>query len=122
MPYEIIDEGIGLLIRFRGDIATKEIMTANTEGWEHPNWQRHRYQIWDYSNVDSMVMDEPDSVAFAKIDSVAFQNTLPMKICFIAVDKAIIGLCETYSATLDVEESEARVFRDETTARQWVEG
>ncbi|MFP6743408.1 MAG: hypothetical protein VCD33_17590 [Alphaproteobacteria bacterium] len=121
IPYEIIDEGIGLLFRFRGDIATKEIMAANTEGWEHPNWQKHQYQIWDYSGVGVMIMDEPDSLAFAKMDSVAFQNTLPMKIGFIAVSKQIIDLCETYVATLDAEKSEARVFSDEATARQWLE-
>ncbi len=37
MPHETIDEGNGLVLRFRGDVATKELMAANAEGWEHPN-------------------------------------------------------------------------------------
>ncbi len=57
MPYETIVEGVGLVFRFRGDVDTKEIMGANAEGWEHPNWQSHRYQIWDYTNVESMTME-----------------------------------------------------------------
>ncbi len=122
MPYETIDEGIGLVFRFRGDVITKEIMAANTEGWEHPNWQKHRYQIWDYSNVETMIMDEPDSLLFAKMDSAAFQTTLPMKIAFVANSEKIIGLCETYAASLDTENLEARTFGDEATARQWIDG
>ena len=122
MPYEIIDEGSGLVFRFRGDVITKEIMTANTEGWEHPNWQAHRYQIWDYTNVDTINFDERDSLLFAKMDSVAFQATLPMKITFVAYSEHIIDLCESYIASLETENIEARIFGDEAAARQWVDG
>ena len=122
MPYEMIDEGTGLIFRFRGDVTTKEIMAINAKGWEHPNWQTHRYQIWDYSNVETMSMDEPDSLLFAKMDSVAFQNTLPMKIAFIANSKHIIDLCENYAASLETKNMEARTFGDEAAARRWVDG
>ncbi len=121
MPYETIDEGIGLVFRFRGDVVTGELMTANKEGWEHPNWQTHRYQIWDYSNVTSMTMEEPDSLLFAKMDSAAFRTTLPMKIAFVTISEKIVDYCETYIESLDTENMEARVFGDEATARQWVE-
>jgi hypothetical protein len=121
MPYETIDEGGGLVFQFHGDVSTKEIMTANKKGWEHPNWQKHRYQIWNYSSVDSMTMDEPDSLLFAKMDSVAFRTTLPMKIAFVANSKYIIDLCESYAATLETDNMEARTFGDEAAARQWVE-
>ena len=121
MPYETIDEGIGLVFRFRGEVITKELMAANTEGWEHPKWQTHRYQIWDYSNVQSMTMDKPDSLLFAKMDSVAFRSTLPMKIAFVANSKHIVDLCEAYAASLDSENMEARTFGDEAAARQWVD-
>ena len=121
MPYEMIDEGIGLVFRFRGDVATKEIMAANTEGWEHPNWQSHRYQIWDYLNVDSMSMDKPDSLAFAKMDSVAFRVSQPIKIAFVTKSQQIIDLCESYAASLDIENMMARTFGDEATARQWLD-
>ena len=66
MSYETIDEGAGLVFRFYGDVAIKEIMTANTEGWEHPNWETHRYQIWDYSNVKTMIVEEQESVVVAE--------------------------------------------------------
>ena len=122
MPYETIDEGIGLVFRFRGDVVTEELMTANKEGWEHPNWQTHRYQIWDYSNVETMTMDEPDSLVFAKMDSIAFRATLSMKIAFITNNEHIIDLCESYAASLDTENMEARTFGDEAAARQWVNG
>ena len=121
MPYETIDEGVGLVFRFRGDVDTKEIMAANAEGWEHPKWQSHRYQIWDYLGVASMTMEEPDSLLFAKMDSVAFRTTLPMRIAFVTISEKIIDYCETYIESLDTENMEARVFSDEATARQWVE-
>ena len=122
MAYEIIDEGTGLLLRFSGDIATKEIMAANMEAWEHPNWHAHEYQGWDYTKVGTMTMDEPDAHAFAKMDAVAFQSTLPRKIAFVAVSQHIIDICEAYGETLDAEEAESRVFTDEATARQWIGG
>ncbi len=121
MPYEMIDEGIGLVFRFRGDVATKELMAANAEGWEHPNWQTHRYQIWDYSNVETITTEEPDSLLFAKMDSVAFRTTLPMKIAFVSNSEQIIDFCESYIASLDTENMEARTFGDEAAARQWVD-
>jgi hypothetical protein len=122
MPYEIIEEHNGLVFRFRGDVVTKEIMTANKEGWEHPKWRTHRYQIWDYTNVDTIIFEEQDSLLFAKMDSVAFQVTLPMKIAFVANNQHIIDLCESYIANLETENLEARIFGDDAAARQWVDG
>ena len=67
-------------------------------------------------------MDEPDSISFAKMDSVVFRVTLPMKITFVANSEHIIDLCETYIATLDTENMEAQIFANEATVRQWVDG
>jgi len=120
MPYEMIDEGVGLVFRFRGDIGIEELRTANEEGWEHPNWQNHRYQIWNYLNVDTLSLNVPDSLLFAKMDSVAFQVTLSMKIAFVTNNQQIIAICETYIADIDTEAMEARIFEDEAAARQWI--
>ncbi len=122
MPYEIIDEGIGLVFRFGGNVATKDLMAANAEGWEHPNWQSHRYQIWDYADVETITMEEPDPLLIAKMDSVAFRTTLPMKIAFIANSQQIVDFCESYIASLVIENMEARTFSDEVAARQWLDG
>ena len=122
MPYETIDEGIGLVFRFRGEVITKELMAANTEGWEHPKWQTHRYQIWDFSNVENMIADETDAHVIAKMDNVAFKITRAMKAALVANSEDIINLLEHYLASLEVENMEARIFGDEVTARQWVDG
>jgi hypothetical protein len=56
------------------------------------------------------------------MDSVAFQATLPMKIALLATSEHIIEILETYVASLRGENMEARIFADEATARQWLDG
>jgi predicted methyltransferase len=68
-----------------------------------------------------MTMEEPDSLLIAKMDSVAFRTTLPMKIAFVTISEKIVDFCDSYIASLDTENMEARVFGDEAAARQWVE-
>ena len=68
-----------------------------------------------------MTMDEPDSLAFAKMDSIAFQISQPMKIAFVTINEYVIGLCEMYIASLGTENMEARIFGDAAAARQWVD-
>ncbi len=72
--------------------------------------------------MDTIIFDERDSLLFAKMDSVAFQATLPMKIAFVAYSEHFIDLCESYIANLETENMEARTFGDEAAARRWVDG
>ena len=53
MPYEIIDEGDGLHARLYGFVAPFELMECNRGVAEHPDWPRHRYHIFDHTEMDS---------------------------------------------------------------------
>ena len=70
MSYELIDEDKGLLFRFSGDVTFDELTLANQEGWEHPDWDKHQYQIWDYMNASTLTGSELQFKMMSSMDKV----------------------------------------------------
>lgn len=122
MPYMIIDEGSGLVFRFSGDVPFEEIMVANKNGWEHPRWDKHQYQIWDFEKVETFGMDENEALASAYMDNVHARHTKLIKVAFVTDNKHINKTLQAYIAAIDSENFEAQVFANEADARKWVSG
>ncbi len=120
MTHKIIDEGGGLVFRIRVDVGFEEVMTALQQAWEHPGWDRHRYQIWDFGNVVTLGIDKGDARAIAIMDGLHAKNTMPIKSAFIAKDENLIELFDAYAAGVESENLEVRIFTDEASARKWV--
>lgn len=120
MPYKINDEGDGLYVTLYGDVTFDEIRKANAEGWEHPGWERHRFQIWDHREVTNFQLDATQLFVIARMDNVAFRATGRMRTALIADQPELIELLEHYCSTVDPEVTEARTFQDEAAARAWI--
>ena len=120
MPYQIIDEGGGLVFRFSGDVPIEEITVANQEGWEHPGWNKHQYQIWDFQNAKTLDMKENDALATALMDNVHTRITKLIKVALVTDNEHIIKILEAYIAGVESENMEARIFADDADARKWV--
>ena len=125
MSYQLFDEGSGLVFRFSGDITYQEITVANHEGWEHPGWEKHQYQIWDFLNAKSLASNELEAKMTASMDKAHTRVTQsrlsrPMKVAFVSDNEHFIKLMEAYVAESESENMEARIFADEANAREWV--
>ncbi len=120
MPHDMIDEGFGLVCRLRGAITLDEIRATNEQGWEHPSREKHFYHIWDFRDVDALVIDKNDTVVMASIENVAVRSTRRRKTALLATDEQIIELCEKYIEGRRSAGSEIRLFADEAEARKWV--
>jgi hypothetical protein len=122
MPYQIVDEGDGLVLRISGDVSFEEITAANQEGWEHPEWDKHQYQIWDFKKIRTFGVNEEDALLSAYMDNAHTQHTKLIKAAFIADDQTTINILKAYIAGVKSENLEAQIFADETEARKWVSG
>jgi len=120
MSYELIDEDKGLLFRFSGDVTFDELTLANQEGWEHPDWDKHQYQIWDYMNASTLTGSELQFKMMSSMDKVHSQQTQPMKFALISDNQQIITVLESYTTVSQNEKMESRLFSDEETAREWI--
>lgn len=119
MPYRITDEAEGLYITLYGDVTFKELRKANAEGWEHPGWQHHRYQIWDHRDVARFELDASQLHAIAAMDNVAFRTTGGLNTALIIDQPEILEVVESYLSSVDGDVAPARVFGDEAPARAW---
>ena len=120
MTYTIESEPDGLVVRLSGHISSDEILAANIEGWEHPERDSHRYQLWDLRAVLSVQVEVGDPYILAAMDNAAFGRNAMNKTAVVLTDPAIAALFDEYLATLDVKAMEAQAFENETAARGWL--
>ena len=120
MSYQLLDEDQGLVFRFSGNVNYGEITIANQKGWEHPGWDKHQYQIWDFCNAKQLDASELEAKMTASMDKVHTQRTRPMKFALVSDNEQIIKLLEVYVAISEGENMEAQIFTDEASARDWI--
>ncbi len=119
MPFQDFDEEDGYVIRMSGDVAFDEILQTAKLSWEHPNWDRLRYQIWDFSQARSVGVEEYDALAVAKMDNVHNRVAAKQRIALISGNAPVNRLLEAYVAALEPGHVEVRIFQEEAEARAW---
>jgi hypothetical protein len=120
VAYEIEDEKSGLWFRFRGSTSMTEIMEANARGWEHPRLENHHYQLWDFTDVDTIQLDDMGAKAIAIMDNTAFQVVRHIKIALVTGGRDSSDLCEAYVSAVETDTIDAKIFDTLAVARQWV--
>lgn len=122
MQFEMIDEGEGLVFRISGEVSATGMMEATVAGWQHPAWDRIRYQIWDFTDITGVNMDFSNALAFADIEHTAKRNDVPVRIASIAPDEKMHRICERFSAHARSDSISAKTFDNEIDARAWLQG
>ncbi|MAO55772.1 MAG: hypothetical protein CMM61_08740 [Rhodospirillaceae bacterium] len=125
MPYEIIDEGDGLHARLYGFVAPFELMECNREVAEHPDWVRHRYHIFDHTEMDSdSVWAFPDvtSDAIADEDRALYADRMNLtRVALVAKSQKMREIFKDYAARNPLPpHTTLGIFSTLESARQWI--
>ncbi|MBO6521879.1 MAG: hypothetical protein JJ900_15940 [Rhodospirillales bacterium] len=121
MTFEIIEDGEGLLFRIFGDVTVNKMMDATVRGWQHPAWERIRYQIWDFTGIDSVLIDNVSALAFADMEKTARKSSMPMSIASVVTDEKMKKICERFGQHARSEKIRAKTFASISDARRWID-
>ena len=120
MPVEIISEELGLLVVYSGIVTMEDVTVGLKVTWEHPDVDRHRYQILDFRETEELLVDESDAAVTGYMDNSAFQDK-KMMIAIVTTRSPFAKLCQIYLDSLDDEYTTGKIFDDMTSARQWID-
>ncbi len=119
MPHKTNLEPHGVYWQFFGVVTFGEIMAANQEVWDSPNWNELRYQIVDFLNIEELDLRDDQAAAAAYMDKAASKSCPQMKVALVADGTDSIELCNAYIVTLDTPGWEAQIFDDVAAASKW---
>lgn len=125
VPYEIIDEGDGLHARLYGFVAPFELMECNRGVAEHPNWPRHRYHIFDHTemNSDSLwAFPDVTSDAVAEEDRGLYADRVNLtRVALVAKSQKMREIFGDYADRSPLPaHTTLGIFSTLESARQWI--
>ena len=124
MSYEIVfeDGGHGVVITFAGSVSGKEILAANVEMYGGDKQNLLHYQIWDFSEADSIGMDEESIRDAALQDRQAAADNPDQIIAIIGTEDFFAGIDKRFAIYTEVWSGfSTRTFLVMSEARKWVE-
>lgn len=120
MSFEIVEEEEGLLFRITGDVTPNGMMDATVRGWQHPAWDTIRYQIWDFTGIGRVLIDNASAIAFANMEKTSHERAKSMRIASVVADAKMKKVCERFCGQARSNKIDARTFSNEDEARRWL--
>lgn len=119
MSHETEFPEAGVVWTFHGTISYEEIVAANSEVWNREDWDELQYQIVDFTDVESVTIDDEDTRAVGHMDKIAVQRRRSLKVALIAVKPEVAEVCRAYVDLVDGESISAAVFSNRVKAHTW---
>ena len=123
MSHKIIqeDKGDGLVVTFRGEISGSEIFDVNKEIIEDESYYHHKYQIWDYSDVESLGISVSEIKQIAVQDSFLFKKNPNMLLAIVDRQNVMSEARKKYELYVKVWTGfKRKVFSSIEDARNWI--
>ena len=124
MPYNLQNEpsGLGVLISFFGFVKGDEIYDLNEKLLLNKSFSEWRYQIWDFSNIESSEISLDQVKKFAIQDSVAAQKAPNQRVAIIPPRYRRSHLDRVFHIYEEIWGGyESKSFSDIDSAREWAE-
>ncbi|QGY43330.1 hypothetical protein GM418_06550 [Maribellus comscasis] len=121
MANEIYWKNSNIIIRFNGTVTADEIMSVNDLIYGDSRFDSMNYQIFDYSKVEKMAMNEIDSEVIGTLDKTASMWNRKLKVAVVSNNDFIDKLTQTYKKTISDTAWEVRSFPSIDDALQWCE-
>ena len=124
MPYDISTEPDGFYVEHTGHVSFDEIAEANDVLIDHPAYDRHRYQIWNYLGAGAIAGEKRDSRVISKVDDMSLRRASAntVKVAFVVTNAKSIEFINSYLDDVDPAQIDGRIFRTLAEARDWVRG
>ncbi len=114
-------DGMGHIFSIKGVLCGEKLVSGSLLKYNAEMLQKLRYQIGDLRDVERVDMTVEQMKDIAHIDCQAARDAGIMKIALVASHELIFSLSSMYSAYAIEPCMEAKMFRNMSDARDWVE-
>ncbi len=120
MPYQIDFEERGVYVRIQGVVTRDLIDEAVNIIWGHPSWSRAEYELWNYSDISGVRIDNDYVVEVAFQDNAASLTSERSKIAVVTDNDTLIAMTEHYRNWMNRFGVDVRWFAVLDEARAWL--
>ena len=121
MPHILNIESLGIVISLQGAVTGEEIFRLNRLIIEDERFSGWRYQIWDFSDIETIEISFDQLRSFVFQDSVASKKNPHHRIAIITRNAAYSGLDSVFHLlAAEWGGYASKTFRSVRTARKWV--
>lgn len=120
MPYQIIWSEDGVEWTYSGVLTGTEIIQSNEAIYGDPRFDDLRYQIVDFTEVETFEVSEQDMKRMAYYDRVAARSNPRIRLAVIAPEATGRSVAETYEKHNQEPGWEQRIFETRAEARAWL--
>lgn len=120
MAYKIKWENKGIYIFFNGKVDFKEFIRANNDLYGRSDFDKAKYQLWDFSEITYANFDMKDVKLISAMDKSAMHWNDNMKVAVLTNNQSIIDFANQYKLDLINTKWVCELFEDINIARKWI--
>ncbi|MCK4839447.1 MAG: hypothetical protein KAS94_11645 [Desulfobulbaceae bacterium] len=109
----------GLYRKFTGVITAGEILESNFKIHVHPDFQKIKYIINDFTEISEHSLEKLHMKAYALTDDVISETKGHLKIAIVVNQDALIDLAKNYRQQMKDKMFECEIFQTVDDARSW---
>ena len=115
-----MDDGIGIELLFTGKVTLTDFLEAYRELYGEHNLYRQKYQIGEFTDVDSIELSSEDIRIIAQLEIDASKRNPNIFIANVAGTELEFGLSRMWQILADECAFEIEIFRKREDAMQWI--
>jgi len=117
--YEWLEDG--LYRKFTGKIDTQYILKSNYELYGDDRFQYLSYVLNDFSEIDTVLLDEEDVLDIANIDSMRSRINIGLKVALVIANHPTqVALALTFTEFMEKSNYKCKVFLKPKDALSWL--
>lgn len=121
MPHTLNIEAMGFVISLHGVVTGEEIFRLNSQIIDDERYSRWRYQIWDFTGIETIDVSVDQLRSFVFQDSVASRKNPHYRVAIVTRNTAYAGLDSVFHLLAEEWGGYAsQTFRSVRAARKWV--
>lgn len=111
--------GSDFIATFHGDISFSDIAEANGIICGDPRFEEMKYQIFDYSKINSIDLDHDVALIISNLDSAAAVWNHSVKVATVTMDADLKEKIEEYNKLMESSSWVTKTFTNKQEAIQW---
>lgn len=120
MAYTLTWEEEGVLCSYDGTITNDDLVGADSQIVNHPNFTYFRYGIADFSNVKNVEIESDGVTQTSQSDRKVASSNPDFRVAIVAPATVMKGFARMWELTGGADVWETKIFDDLDSARSWL--
>ena len=119
MSYQMSWTENDVIITFEGEVDFHEITAVDDKLYEDPRFDKQRYQVWDFREVNTFKITSIEASVIGVLDKNSSVWNNNIKLAAVSTDKHIIEMTLEYRKELEDTNWQVRIFDNMQEAKKW---